>query len=84
MYIILLGGLSVRNFPLIGYSVGAGIPNIGCVFRHQNPNGGPPPLAAQPVRALSRTPTTPRERGIACPFVSPRNRVFFLPRTRPC
>jgi len=26
--------------------------------------------------ARSRAPTTPRERGIACPFVSPRNRVF--------
>ena len=36
IYIIFYGGLSVRNFPLIGYSVGAGIPNIGCVFRHQN------------------------------------------------
>ncbi len=43
---------NIRNFPLIGYSVGAGIPNIGCVFRHlRTLMVGHPPK--QPVRALA-------------------------------
>jgi len=81
IYIIFYGGLSVHNFPLIDWlRLGAGIPNIGCVFRNQNTNGGPR-RSQQPIRALSRTPTTPREQGIACPFVCalPASPPLFLP-----
>jgi hypothetical protein len=53
--------------------LGAGIPNIGCVFRH------PPPLAT-PVRALSRSYNSTRARN-RMPFVCalPASPPLFLP-----
>ena len=57
------------------------IPNICCVFVIRTLMVGHRRSQHSPS-ARSRA-ATPRERGIACPFVSPLNRVFPLPRIRP-
>ena len=80
IYIIFYGGLSVHNFPLIDWlRLGAGIPNIGCVFRHQNPTGAT--AARNSPSARESAHATPREQGIACPFVCalPASPPLFLP-----
>ena len=63
----------------LGIRLGAGIPNIGCVFRHQNPKNGANAARSSPssrshIPHLLQLHESLSEES-QCPFVSPRTRV---------